>query len=407
MSRIVIIGASHSGITLADLLRKSGYKEEILIFEQSMEFPFERPPLSKSFISNIHIENYKPNLIRGLDWYKANNILLKLGIKVKKIKTRENIISLEDGSEIKFTKLVIATGASPNLLPKEICKSNNALVLRNFEDAKQILNAIKKIGSVQIIGGGYIGLELASSLVKIGCKVSLIEIADRLLSRVASKETSQYFYDLHRNNGVEIILNSKIINISEINDKFITKLDNNYEIISNKLLLGIGVKPEVNIAKSASINCKDGVVVDSFCRTNIKNIYAIGDCCFIEKENGLRIESIHNAHYTASKACASILGLELPKYEAPWFWSDQFDIKFKSVGLLPKVYTTITKKGKKEGSKSFWSFEGENFKCIETINDPQSFMVAKQILQDKSIKLSKEKLINPEFNLKSILNNQR
>ena len=403
MSRIVIIGASHSGITLADLLRKNGYKEEIVILEQSKEFPFERPPLSKSFISNVHIENHIPNLIRRLDWYKDNNIVLKLGIKVEKIQTTENKIFIDDGKAIEFSILVIATGANPNFLPKNICQSKNALVLRNYEDAKQILKAIKKIGSVQIVGGGYIGLELASSLVKIGCKVSLIEIAERLLSRVASKETSQYFYDLHRNNGVEIILNSKIIQISEINNKFITKLDDNSEIISDKLLLGIGVKPVVDLAKSASILCKDGVIVDSFCRTNKKNIYAIGDCCFIEKENALRIESIHNAHYTASKACASILGLKLPEYEAPWFWSDQFDIKFKSVGLLPKNYTTITKQGKKEGSKSFWSFEGETFKCIETINDPKSFMVAKQILQSNSIKLSKEKLVNPEFNLKSIL----
>ena len=405
MTRIIIIGASHAGITLADLLRKNGCKDEIVIFDKLTTIPFEKPPLSKSFISDNNNYQIKFNLIRQLDWYKKNNIILKLGISVNKISENPRRILLNDGSEVKFSKLILATGAKPKLLPKEICETENALVLRTFEDAGKIVKNVVTGNSIVIIGGGYIGLELAASLIKIGCKVKIIEMSDRLLSRVASKEISDYFYKLHTNNKVSINLNCQINSIKKTFGKFKSVLKNGNEIFSDKILLGIGVDPEMSLAESSSIVCEDGIIVDSNCRTSKKDIYAIGDCCIIKEENPIRIESIHNAQYTASKACSSILGLDLPKYEPPWFWSDQFDIKFQSVGLLPKKCTTIFRKGNKEGSKSFWSFEGNDFRCIETINDPQAFMVAKHILQKKITKFSKNNIRDPEFNLKSILKN--
>ena len=405
MSKIIIIGASHSGISLADLLRKNGSKDEIYIIDSSMELPVERPPLSKSFITNFKPNNTKSYLLRSLDWYKKNNIYLKLGISVEKILKEQNKIILSDGSDLTYNNLAIATGATPNLLPERICSSENLLVLRSFEDANKIANSIKKNNSVTIIGGGYIGLELASSLTSLGCKVTIVEMAKRLLARVASREISEYFYELHLSKGVSIKLNTNIEKVEEKDNKFHIFTANKKELISNNLILGIGVHPQISLAKSASIFCEDGIIVDSSCRTSEENIYAIGDCCLIKNETSTRIESIHNANNTALRACFSILGKDLPKYEASWFWSDQYDVKFQSVGFLPQNYKTYFREGRREGSKSFWSFEENNLTYVETINDPQSFMIAKKILENNIKLIDVGKVTDKEFNLKSIIKN--
>ncbi len=401
MSGTVIIGASHSGITLADLLRKGDYNEDIYIIDKENHFPIERPPLSKSFLYDK--EDFLENkiLLRSEEWYQTNKIKCSFGIEVLKIDRDNNQIILSDGNSLKYKNLVLALGATPKLLPESISNYSNYYVLRSLNDAKKIRSCIKSGSHAAVIGGGYIGLEIASSLKKFGYNVDIIEMAERLLARVASPELSKYFLNLHKKNNINVFCSSAVDSIHK-NEKFEILFDKNKKLNSEIVIVGIGVLPNVNLAEEAGLICRDGIIVNKNYLTSDNNIFAIGDCALNKDEFSVRIESVHNAQFSASRVASYILGVEHKGFEVPWFWSDQFDIKLQSAGLYKNGSITITRKGKREGSKSWWSFDKNKLVCIEAVNDPQSFMIARQILQ-KNICIEIDQIRNNNTDLKSLL----
>jgi len=396
----VIVGASHSGITLSDLLRKGGYDKNITIIDQSKDLPVERPPLSKFFLSSRKSEVGKDILMRPLNWYQKNNISLRMGIEVMKISPSQKVLHLSDQTEIKYENLVIANGASPRLLNKEITKSKKIKVLRNLKDALDIKSELYKPRNISIIGGGYIGLELASSLKKTGHNIKVIEMSNRLLSRVASPELSSFFKKLHLKNGVEIFCDEILKKIEFSNSNYILKT--NKQVTSSEIIIvGIGVTANTSLAKSAGLECEDGIIVNSNYLTNGENIFAIGDCAINNDEYGVRIESVHNAQFSAMRVSSFILGKPSPELEVPWFWSDQFDVKLQSVGIYKKNSKTISRNGKRDGAISWWSFDGEKLISVEAVNDPQAFMIGKQIMQ-KKIKINADQF-KSNNNLKELI----
>ena len=401
MSGTVIIGASHSGVTLADLLRKGEYKEDIHIIDKDDYFPVERPPLSKSFLWDNEQNIDNKILLRTEDWYKSNKIKYYFGLEVLKIDREKNNVILNNGVSLNYKNLVLALGASPKFLPESISKNSNYFVLRSLNDAKKIKSFLQPKSNAAVIGGGYIGLEIASSLYKLGCSVDLIEMADRLLARVASPELSEYFLNLHAKNNINVFCNSGVNSVDK-KDKFEILIDQNKKLLSDIVIVGIGVKPNTSLAEEAGLKCKDGIIVNENYLTNDANIFAIGDCAINKDEYSIRIESVHNAQFSASRVASYILGNDLKDYEVPWFWSDQFDIKLQSAGLYKKGSTTVNRKGKREGSESWWSFYQNKLVCIEAVNDPQSFMIARQILQ-RNLSIEIDQIKNNNTDLKSLL----
>jgi len=396
---IVIIGASHAGIALADNLRKDGYLDKIIIIEKLQNIPVEKPPLSKKFLDASFTE--KNIFLRKKEWFTDNSIELLLDKKVLEINNDKNNITLETKEIIEYDYLVVASGAKTNFLPENLISIDDQRTLRNFNDINKISNSLIGNKHITIVGGGYIGLELASSLKKNNYGVSVIEMSDRILERVASKELSEFFTKLHKGNGVNILCNEKLEKVIKKDKGFHVKTTFN-EFETDLILVGIGVTPEIQLAQNIGIECEKGIVVNENYETSCKNIFSIGDCALNKNEYGMIIESIHHAQFSASRVSSHILGKLKPVYEEPWFWSDQFNIKFQSVGVYKSDTITIHRQGKREGSHSWWSFRNNELKCVEAVNDIQAFSVAKMIFE-RNIFISQEQIKNKDLNLKELI----
>tara|TARA_A100001015_G_scaffold85357_1_gene94860 strand:+ start:8261 stop:9460 length:1200 start_codon:yes stop_codon:yes gene_type:complete len=396
---IIIIGGSHAGISLAENLRRGGYKNKITIIEKQKNIPTEKPPLSKKFLeSTFDEENIK---LRNQSWFKDNLIEILLNIKSLEVFPHENFVRLYNKVEINYDYLVIASGAKANKLPIELIPIESQNILRDFNDIKKIKDNLLDKKHTTIIGGGYIGLELASSLRKADFEVNIIEMSERILQRVASKELSNFFTSLHEENGVKIFCNERLEKIKPLGSAFQINTNKN-KFNTDLLLVGIGVTPEIELAKNIGVSYDRGIIVNENYETSLKNIFAIGDCALNKSEYGIVIESIHHAQFSASRVSSYILGQSKIKYEEPWFWSDQFDVKFQSVGLYRPNSETIFRKGKREGSKSWWSFNNQKLVCVEAINDVQNFSFAKRIFENK-ISVNKNQIEDQNFDLKSLI----
>ena len=396
---LVIIGASHAGISLAEHLKKNSFSGKITIIEKTKNIPVEKPPLSKKFlVSGFTEENI---FLRKKEWFEANSVDLLLNKTVLEIDNKSKNVILKSNESIPYDYLVIATGAKPNLLPDKILQKENQYALRDFSDIKKITKLLESKKHITIIGAGYIGLELASSLKQNDFEVTILETSNRILERVASKELSYYFIKLHSENGVNISCNEKIEKVIK-KEKFFQIKTNKRQFNTDLVLVGIGVKPEIDLAKDIGIDCERGILVDEKYETSSNNIFSIGDCALNKTEYGVVIESIHHAQFSASRASSYILGLQKPKYEEPWFWSDQFNIKLQSVGLYEQNASTIYRVGKREGSHSWWSFIGGHLKCVEAVNDVQAFSIAK-IIFEKNISISPKEIENKDLNLRELI----
>ncbi|MDA9735281.1 FAD-dependent oxidoreductase, partial [SAR116 cluster bacterium] len=310
-------------------------------------------------------------------------------------------LRLDNKVEINYDYLVIASGAKANTLPIELAPIESQNLLRDYNDIKKIKDKLLDKKHITIIGGGYIGLELASSLRKADFEVNIIEMSERILQRVASKELSNFFTSLHEENGVKIFCNEKLEKIKPLGSTFEINTSKN-KFTTNLILIGIGVTPEIELAKNIGVSYERGIIVDENYETSLKNIFAIGDCALNKSEYGIVVESIHHAQFSASRVSSYILGQSKIKYEEPWFWSDQFDVKFQSVGLYRPNSETIFRKGKREGSKSWWSFNNQKLVCVEAINDVQNFSFAKRIFENK-ISVNKNQIEDRNFDLKSLI----
>ena len=401
-SGIVIVGASHAGVGFADHMRKNGFVGSLTLIDRQKGGPMERPPLSKAFLLET-VEKVNPMfLLKRGKWYKEGKVALKHGTIVSKIDIESKCLILENDENIKYDKLVLATGAVPRLLPATEGVSN-AFVLRQPDDAVAIRTKARKAKSIIIIGGGYIGLEVAATLCQMGLSVSVIEAADRLLARVASPSVARLLAELHRTHGVSVYTGIGVEKIIKESGSFEgVTLSNGTILKGDMLVVGIGVTPNSYLACQAGIETEyssgGAIVVNEFLQTNNRDVFAIGDVA-LKRGQSLRIESVHNAQDSAARAAAAIMGKAPPKLQAPWFWSDQYDISLQSVGIVPTdvddVYQ-VARNRKHERGKSFWSYQGKQLIAVETIDDADNFMLGKKCLEN-SISPNPDLVCNPEF----------
>lgn len=402
--RVVIIGAGHAAGQCAASLRQKGWGGEIMIAGEEAYPPYQRPPLSKAFLAGeLAAERL---FVKPPAFYEKQNIELRLGVRVCAIDRSNARISFEDGPALDYDRLVLATGARVRKLNIPGADLEGAGYLRSIADVEALREKFKFGGRIVIIGAGYIGLEVAAVARKCGLDVTVIELADRVLSRVASPAVSEFFEKLHRSHGVDLRLKTGIEKFTGEGAVGGVELSDGTPLACDMAVTGIGIIPNSELAQAAGLETDDGVIVDEFTRSSDEKIFAIGDCTRHPSKyfgGRLRLESVHNALEQAKTAAAAICG-DLTAYDQPpWFWSDQYDVKLQTVGISAGRYDREIMRGDPAEKKfSVFYLRGDNLIAVDSINAPADHMISRRLIAAGE-PIDREILANPETDLKSLM----
>ena len=401
-SDILIVGAGQATGQLLISLKQKKYKGKIKVFADEKYYPYQRPPLSKKYLSDEL--SYERLFIKQRKFFDELDVEFNLSCRVEKISTNKKQIQTKEGQH-NYERLVIATGTRPRRISIDLHESENIYYLRNIEDAEKIKHSIKKNQSIVIIGGGYIGLEVAATAIKFGCEVTVIEQQDRVMKRVVSKEVSNFFEDYHLSQGVRFIFNDEINSIKRVNNKHEISLSTGKIIHADSILVGIGGIPNTEIAENTDIEINNGISIDSKCKTNINNIFSMGDCTNFWSElygKKIRLESVQNAIDQAKVLADNIMNIDSRYDSVPWFWSDQYDLKLQIAGLSEGYDETILRGDKKTKSFSCLYLKEGKIIAIDAINRPKDFIQSKVLIQEKR-RIDREKASNEDFELKQFI----
>ncbi|MET8427943.1 FAD-dependent oxidoreductase [Nocardia sp. NPDC004860] len=380
---VVIIGAGHAGATLAGLLRQQRFAGAITVIGDESHAPYHRPPLSKKFTDDSMVQWLKP-----IEFYADNDIELLLGVRAVRIDRDSRQVILDNGDHRKYGTVVIATGATPRMIPVPGADAAGVLTLRTIPDAQQLGTALDRTKALAVIGGGYVGMEVAAVARSRGIDVTVVEREDRILARVASRELSRRLTDYHVARGTRVVTNFDVAGF-ETTDGDITSVlsGDGTAIACDHALIGIGAVPNVELAQQCGVHCDGGILVDRVGHTNVPGIMAIGDVTRRPHDalDGLyRLESIPSAVEQAKHAAAAIGRAHGGAHETPWFWSDQFDLKLKIAGLLEEGISTIAREGEVPGSFGLFHLRPDRTVCaVETANSPKDFMAGKKLISER------------------------
>ena len=402
MSTTIIAGAGHAGGQTAISLRQAGYEGRIVVCGDEPVPPYQRPPLSKKYLSGeLALERV---FLRPESFYTKNDIELRLGNAVREIDRGGRTVRLEDGDSLGFTDLVIATGSRPRRLDAPGADLENIFYLRTLADSDVIRSALVAGRRLAVVGGGYIGLEIASTAKGLGLEVCVIEAADRILGRVTAPEMSAYYTSAHRARGVDIRLSTSIAAFE--GDGAVEAVDCGGETVpADAVVVGIGIAPEQELAAAAGIHCDDGVVVDERCATSADHVYAVGDCTRHPNPilgRTLRLESVHNALEQARTAAANIAGTPTKYEQVPWFWSDQFDLKLQMVGMS-QGYDAIVQRGSMDADDfAMFYFKGGVLIAADAVNRPREFMACRKLVPERP-RIDPTKLADESIPMKEMI----
>ncbi|MEI9413518.1 FAD-dependent oxidoreductase [Mesorhizobium sp. Cs1299R1N1] len=396
---VVIVGGGQAALSCAVRLREAGYSGPVTIVGDEPWLPYQRPPLSKAYLLGQTTADRLQ--FRPREFYEKVGIDLQVGQRVIKINPAERLVTLENGKNIPFGKLVLATGSRARALPETMTRGlDGVFTLRGVTDADHLCEALVAAKHILVIGGGYVGLEVASIAARMGKKVTVIEMAGRVLNRVAGVPTALAVSELHRRNGVNLVTNATLQGFLNDGGRVAgVSLTNGTKVEADMVLVAIGGVANAEVAADAGLVAANGIMVDGFCQTSAPDIYAAGDCAvFPFYGRSIRLESVQNAVEQGVAVANSILGKPVSYDPVPWFWSDQYDTKLQTAGL-PLEYDEIVSLGSGEGSGSaFWYFRDGFAVAVDTMNDAKTHMAARRIFGAR-VKLQRELLLEPEFDL--------
>ena len=378
MSGIVIIGAGQAGSSLAIKLRALGYQGTVTLIGEEPYAPYQRPPLSKTYLlGEMALERL---YLRPEEVYRDQNIELRLGTQVTAIDPVAQVISL--GAEtLSYDQLALTTGSTPRLLPEAIGgRLKNVFAVRGLADVDAMRPAFEGGGHVLIIGGGYIGLEAAAVAAKRGLKVTLVEMADRILQRVACAQTSDYFRALHQSHGVTLLEGVGLSSLTGTDHVTGAILSDGATLDIDFALVGVGIQPNTQLADAAGLTLNNGIDTNALGQTSQSKIWAAGDCAsFPYQGERIRLESVPNAIDQAEVVAANMLGAQKAYHATPWFWSDQYDVKLQIAGLNQGFENVVTRIG--EAGRSHWYYKAGQVLAVDAMNDPRAYMVAKRLIE--------------------------
>ncbi len=395
-THVAIVGAGHAGGSAASLLRQYGFDGRITLLGEESVPPYQRPPLSKAWLKGE--ANADELYLKPQTYYADQNIDLRLGTRVSGIDTARQAVSLAGGETLNYDYLVFATGARARTLSIPGHDLDGILHLRDMADAQQLQAALGKATRIGIIGGGYIGLEVAASARALGVEVVVLEREPRLLCRVASQPISDFFQRLHESHGVQFHFGADIAALEGTQGRVsgIRFADGNV-VACDLLLVGVGAIPNDEMAQATGLQCEGGVVVDADARTSVPNVFAIGDVTrrpLAIYNRMFRLESVPNALEQAKRAACAMTGKAPPAPDVPWFWSDQYSVKLQIAGI-PFDADQIVVRGEPESGKfTVFHLREGRLMAAEAIASPGDFLASKKgILSGKA--LDSDSLANP------------
>ncbi|AYM61821.1 FAD-dependent oxidoreductase [Agrobacterium fabrum] len=379
--RLVIVGAGQAAFALASKLRALKDERPITIIGSEDAYPYQRPPLSKKYL--LGEMSFDRLMFRPEEWYAENNVDIRLSTWVEEIDRAAKTVRMQDGSTLSYDKLVLATGAAPRLLPASIGGDlEGVLTVRDKRDADRLVEEMKPGRRLLVIGGGYIGLEAAAVARKLGLEVTLIEMADRILQRVAAKETADIMRGIHQAHGVSIREKTGLVRLVGMDGRVAAaELSDGSMLDVDFVIVGIGVTPNDRLARESGLDVGNGIVVDDHTRTSDADIHAVGDCAMLPwRGQHVRLESVQNAVDQAEAAAAVLAGTEAAYEAKPWFWSDQYEVKLQIAGFNLGYDETMLRPGAREGSWSVWYFRDGRFVAVDAVNDAKAYVAGKKLL---------------------------
>ena len=405
---IVIIGAGQAGVQAAEALRAGGFAGTITLLGNEPHGPYHRPPLSKAWLAG---EMDAAQLVmRAPEMLARKGITLRTDTTVTAIDRATQTVHLADGSALPYTGLVLATGATPRNLPLPGGNAPGVLALRGRDDASAIAErmalCINQQQPVVVIGGGFIGLEVAATARKKGLTVTVLEAAPRLLGRVLAPVLSDWYAELHRSHGVQLVLGAQITAIEAGADGAVAgvRLTDGIVLPAGLVVVGIGVTANDELARAAGLDCDRGIVVDACGRTSDPQIVAAGDCTARRLADGslLRLESVQNATEQGKSAAAALLGQDRAFTATPWFWSDQYDKKLQMAGLSTGADHWAVRGDMAAGSFSVYHFRGERLLAVDSVSATKDHLQARKLL-DAGVSPSPAQAADAGFDLASLL----
>lgn len=399
---VVIVGGGHGGAQTAIALRGTGYAGSIAIVSRETEMPYERPPLSKEYLAQER--PFERLYLRPASYWQENGVTLLLGNAVAAVDPSAQIVTCADGSQIGYGKLVWATGGDPRTLPLPGANLAAVHAVRDREDVDAIMAELPGVERVVVIGGGYIGLEAAAVLTKLGKKVTLLEALPRVLARVAGEALSDFYQEDHRAHGVDLRVGQDVASLEGEDRITGVRLGNGETLPADMVIVGIGIVPCVAPLIEAGAEGGNGVQVNARCETNLSNIYAIGDCAAhrnrFAKGQMIRLESVQNANDMAAIVAKSICGEEAEYDATPWFWSNQYDLKLQTVGLSAG-YAKAVLRGEPSSRKFSVVYldEADRVIALDCVNNARDYSHGRRLV-DLSIAIEPAALADAERQLK-------
>jgi 3-phenylpropionate/trans-cinnamate dioxygenase ferredoxin reductase subunit len=399
---IVIVGGGQAGLTAAEALRAEGWQGGVVILGAEPHAPYNRPPLSKAYL--LGETPIAQLTIRGAEFFAKKQIQLLCGNTVSAIEPAARRVVLNDGSAQNYYGLVLATGSRPRELAIEGARLDGVAYLRTLDDAAAIRTALENANNVVVIGGGFIGLEVAATARKRGRSVIVLEAMDRLLARVASPRISEYFEGLHVAHGVEVMTNAKVSRLVGDGSVRAVEIADGRSFPADLVVVGVGAVANDELARNAGLACDRGVIVDACSRTSDPAIVAAGDCTAHRLADGAlsRLESVQNAVEQGRSAAAALLGKERPFVASPWFWSDQYDVKLQMAGSSSGAEQVALRGSPDDKHFTLFYLKGGRLIGADTINRPGDHMLTRKLL-DHGISPTMEQVSDERFELKSLL----
>jgi 3-phenylpropionate/trans-cinnamate dioxygenase ferredoxin reductase subunit len=403
--QIVIVGGGHAAAALCTALSEAGLGHRVHLVSEEHELPYHRPPLSKSFLKKLD-EAIAPH--KAAAWYTEQGIQIHLSDPAVLIDRGARKVLLHSGVSLAYQHLVLATGTRARTLDALPSSLANVHLLRNAVHARSLRTRLSEMVSASrhltVLGGGFIGLEIAASARQLGLEVTVLEVAPRLLGRSVSALLAEHVLNHHLSMGTKMQIGANIAGYELLEDQLSSMQVNGNRMVVDELVLGIGAIPETGLASECGLNVDNGIVVDACMRTSDSAVLAIGDCVAFPTADGaqIRLESVQNANDQARTAATTLLGREEPYVSIPWFWSEQGSMRLQMAGLLPPSFETVRRSGTSASSFTLFHMVGEKLLCAESVNAPVDHMMSRKLIE-ASVTLNSASLADHSIPLKSLL----
>jgi 3-phenylpropionate/trans-cinnamate dioxygenase ferredoxin reductase subunit len=404
--RIVIVGGGQAAVQAADTLRRKGFTGKVALVGEEPWLPYQRPPLSKKYLAGA-LERERL-AIKPQQFFADHDVQAYVARRVTDLAPRERHVRLDDGLVLPYDALLIATGSYPRRLAVPGSELKGVHYLRTIADADRIRAECAAGGQMVIVGGGYIGLEVAATARGLGIEVTVLEMADRVMNRVTCPEVSAFYQAEHERHGVRLRCNETVRALhgdAQSGRVRSVLTDSGGEYPAKLVVVGVGVAPADELAKAAGLDCENGVVTDGHCRSSDEAIWAAGDCAsHLNRQYGrhLRLESVDNAFEQGTTVALNMLGTPTPHDKLPWFWSDQYDLKLIIVGVAHGYDSVILRGAPATRSFSACYLRNGELIALDSINSPKDQMAARRLIA-AHVRPQVDKLVDPSIALKDTI----